>query len=159
MDFRDVLRVVLWLAPLTFLSLIQKIGRCGRDWSRLAEAILFVTNASYKRYYIELDILERDALEDAEAGDADELVEGELFDREAAVGAEEEAELAEQEAGMPLPRKRSRKKAFQTVMEARDRKFLIEYIVTTECRRIPWNKFFGNDEKSKYIRCLDPTIY
>ncbi|KAJ6464564.1 hypothetical protein C8R45DRAFT_790286, partial [Mycena sanguinolenta] len=32
-------------------------------------------------------------------------------------------------------------------LEARDRRYLLEYIVTKGCRRIPWNKFFGNDSK------------
>ncbi|KAJ7711659.1 hypothetical protein B0H16DRAFT_1267998, partial [Mycena metata] len=38
-------------------------------------------------------------------------------------------------------------KKAMSAMEARDRRFLLEYIVTTGCRRIPWNKFFGNASK------------
>lgn len=56
MDFRGVKRVILWMEPRTFNSLIQKIGRCVRIFSELGEAIVFITKAALKRFTIEFDI-------------------------------------------------------------------------------------------------------
>ncbi|KAJ7772144.1 P-loop containing nucleoside triphosphate hydrolase protein [Mycena maculata] len=126
MDFKRIMRVILWLSPQSFLSLVQKIGQCGRAAELLGEAILYITSASYMQYEIELDIL-KEQLEDEDEDtgvlpdqEPETLVEGKQMDREAAI--EEEEEL-------------------------RDRRYLLEYIVTKRCRRIPWNKFFGNDNK------------
>ncbi|KAJ7576749.1 P-loop containing nucleoside triphosphate hydrolase protein [Mycena floridula] len=55
MNFRFVRCVILWLSPRTFLSLIQKIGRCVRNMTELGEVIVFITRASLKQYVIELD--------------------------------------------------------------------------------------------------------
>ncbi|KAF9073234.1 P-loop containing nucleoside triphosphate hydrolase protein [Rhodocollybia butyracea] len=50
MDFLGIMRVILWHEPLTFLSLIQKLGRGVRRLSDLGEAILFITKASYAKH-------------------------------------------------------------------------------------------------------------
>ncbi|KAJ7481893.1 hypothetical protein FB451DRAFT_1029987 [Mycena latifolia] len=75
------------------------------------------------------------------------------MDRDAVV---EEEELEQATA----PRRKPRKT--MSVVEARDRRYLLEYIVTEGCRRIPWNKFFGNSSKLKLpypappgARCCD----
>ncbi|KAF7348140.1 p-loop containing nucleoside triphosphate hydrolase protein [Mycena sanguinolenta] len=142
-NFMRVLRVILWLCPRSFLSLVQKIGRCARAAELLGEAILYITNAAYMQYKIELDILKGDLSDNNEEDDGaseqqDPAVEGERMDRDAAVENDE----TEQEKA-PRPKG---KKAL-TVLQARDRRYLLEYIVTTGCRRIPWNKFFGNNSK------------
>ena len=126
---------------------MQKIGRCARAAELLGEAILYVTNAAYMQYQIELDVLKGDLSdndeEDDEAAEQPEpVVEGEQMDRDAAVEQDE----PEQGKG---PRKKAKKA--MTVLEARDRRYLLEYIVTKGCRRIPWNKFFGNDSKRNFI--------
>ncbi|KAF8125885.1 hypothetical protein K438DRAFT_1742298, partial [Mycena galopus ATCC 62051] len=36
-----------------------------------------------------------------------------------------------------------------SALERRDLRYLLEYIVTEGCRRIPWNKFFGNKDKTR----------
>ncbi|KAJ7106926.1 hypothetical protein C8R44DRAFT_637663 [Mycena epipterygia] len=61
------------------------------------------------------------------------------MDRDAAVEAHDDT------VQQAAPKRKSKKA--MSAMEARDRRFLLEYIVTTHCRRIPWNKFFGNDSK------------
>ncbi|KAJ7677229.1 P-loop containing nucleoside triphosphate hydrolase protein [Mycena rosella] len=143
MDFKGIMRVILWLCPRSFLSLVQKIGRCGRLAELLGEAILYITSAAYIRYEIELEILKGDAAEDEEDEESSEqpaLVEDEeQMDREAAVEPNDESE-------MQLAPKRKSRKAM-SVLEARDCCYLLEYMVTKGCRRIPWNKFFGNDSK------------
>ncbi|KAJ7688875.1 P-loop containing nucleoside triphosphate hydrolase protein [Mycena rosella] len=98
MDFNRIMRVILWLSPKSFLSLVQRIGRCGRAAELLGEAILYVTSAVYMAYEIELEILKGD-LSDAEEDDTDGSVEppdapaeGEQVDRDAAVEVEEEVD-------------------------------------------------------------------
>jgi superfamily II DNA/RNA helicase len=146
MDFRRIMRIVLWHVPLSFLSLIQKIGRCVRAAELLGEAILYITGAAYIRYEIELEILKDGAADDTDLDDTpqqpEQVVDGEQMDRDAAV------ETQEEEAEQLVAPKRKSKKAM-SAMEARDRRFLLEYIVTKGCCRIPWNKFFGNDSKRK----------
>ncbi|KAJ7780588.1 hypothetical protein DFH07DRAFT_729343 [Mycena maculata] len=61
------------------------------------------------------------------------------MDRDAAVEANDDTDPT------PAPKRKSKKA--MSAMEVRDRRFLLEYIVTTGCRRIPWNKFFGNASK------------
>ncbi|KAJ7508063.1 P-loop containing nucleoside triphosphate hydrolase protein [Mycena galericulata] len=144
MDFQRIMRVILWHSPLSFLSLVQKIGRCVRLAELLGEAILYITGSAFIRYEIELDILKDDIAEDGTDADdlelpVEQLADGEQMDRDAAVETHDEME----EQAVP---KRKRKKVM-SAMEARDRRFLLEYIVTKACRRLPWNKFFGNDSK------------
>lgn len=150
MDFQRIMRVIIWHAPLSFLSLVQKIGRCVRLAELLGEAILYVTGAAFIRYEIELEILKDGAEDDMDADEGPEqpeqLVDGEQMDRDAAVETQEETEQH------VAPKRKSKK--VMSVMEARDRRFLLEYIVTKGCRRLPWNKFFGNDSKCKSSLCI-----
>jgi superfamily II DNA/RNA helicase len=121
---------------------VQKIGRTGRSAELLGEAILYITSAAYIQYEVELDVLKGDTMDDDDDDPPPEQnprVEGEQMDREAVVQAYEDEEQRN------VPKKKSKK--FMSAMEARDRRYLLEYIVTTECRRIPWNKFFGNASK------------
>ncbi|KAK7027517.1 DEAD (Asp-Glu-Ala-Asp) box polypeptide 59 [Paramarasmius palmivorus] len=55
MDFCNVKRVVLWHAPRSFLSLVQKVGRCVCNAAELGKAILFVTKNAYAHHLAELD--------------------------------------------------------------------------------------------------------
>ncbi|KAJ6609738.1 P-loop containing nucleoside triphosphate hydrolase protein [Mycena sp. CBHHK59/15] len=144
MDFRHIMRIILWLSPRSFLSLVQKIGRCVRLADLLGEAILYITSSAFMRYEIELDILKSDTADDDTDADSPpeppvELTDGEQMDRDAAVEANDDTE--------PHAALKRKSKKAMSAMEARDRRFLLEYIVTTRCRRIPWNKFFGNDSK------------
>jgi hypothetical protein len=109
----------------------------------LGEAVLYITSSTYMRYEIELEILKSDIADDADDEDTLELpldpVKGEQMDRDAAVDADDEADPK------VAPKRKSKKT--MSAMEARDRLFLLEYVVTSGCRRIPWNKFFGNNSK------------
>ncbi|KAJ7107392.1 P-loop containing nucleoside triphosphate hydrolase protein [Mycena epipterygia] len=143
MDFQRIMRIILWHCPRSFLSLVQKIGRCVRLAELLGEAILYITGAAFIHYEIELDILKSDAADDMDDDEVPQptaqLAEGEQMDRDAAVEAHDDT------VQQAAPKRKSKKA--MSAMEARDRRFLLEYIVTTHCRRIPWNKFFGNDSK------------
>ncbi len=68
MNFPRVRRVILWDVPRTFLSLVQKIGRCARDFRQLGEAILFLTKAKYNQHCLQYE---------ADGGDDDEEEDGE----------------------------------------------------------------------------------
>lgn len=155
MDFQRIMRVLLWLVPRSFLSLVQKIGRCVQSEELFGEAILYITSSAFMRYEIELDILKSDMADDADGDGAleppEQLADGEQMDRDAAAEANDDTELK------AAPKRKSKKA--MSAMEARDRRFLLEYIVTTGCRRIPWNKFFGNDLKreSSLLFCLTLT--
>ncbi|KAJ7166272.1 P-loop containing nucleoside triphosphate hydrolase protein [Mycena filopes] len=145
MDFRHIMRIILWLCPRSFLSLVQKLGRCGRAAELLGEGILYITSAAYMQYAIELDILKGDLSDDEEDDEGpseqpDVPADGEQMDRDAVI------EQEDPEPPAKAPRRKVKKKTM-SVLEARDRRYLLEYIVTKQCRRIPWNKFFGNSSK------------
>ncbi|KAJ7448404.1 P-loop containing nucleoside triphosphate hydrolase protein [Mycena latifolia] len=153
MDFRAILRVILWMKPRTFLSLIQKIGRCVRDHTKRGLAVLYITKAMYKQAVVELDILRREEEEDSSESesDSDEDEEGAQGDRDAAAAAQDTSDDEDTE---PVPKRRKRngkKHVRMSPLERRDRRYLLEYIVTDGCRRIPWNKFFGNKEKNQLV--------
>ncbi|KAK7030656.1 p-loop containing nucleoside triphosphate hydrolase protein [Favolaschia claudopus] len=152
MDFRAILRIILWMRPRTFLSLVQKIGRCVRDHSKRGVAVLYITKAMYTRCCIELDKMRRedDESSESEAEEEPEDAEGDdeqQEDRDVAVAAEESE--SDDEEVVPAPKRRKFAQKKLSPLERRDLRYLLEYIVTEECRRIPWNKFFGNKEKKK----------
>lgn len=56
-------------------------------------------------------------------------------------------------------RRQVKRKKILTRIEARDRWYLLWFILTTKCRRIPWNKFYNNANKRKlfghlFFQCL-----
>ncbi|KAJ6607229.1 P-loop containing nucleoside triphosphate hydrolase protein [Mycena sp. CBHHK59/15] len=154
MDFRTILRVILWMRPRTFLSLIQKIGRCVRDHSRRGHSVLYITKAMYTRCCIELDIMCREDEDNSSESDSDSEEGGEdgaQADRDAAAAVQD---ASDEEEAQPVKRRKFSKKVMSP-LERRDRRYLLEYIVTKECRRIPWNRFFGNKDK-KSLEFLVP---
>ncbi|KAJ3925100.1 MAG: P-loop containing nucleoside triphosphate hydrolase protein [Lentinula lateritia] len=72
MDFQGIKRVILWIEPCTFNSLVQKIGRCVRIFSELGEAIVFITKASLKRFFIEFNLDSVDGVNDSDGAPAGE---------------------------------------------------------------------------------------
>ena len=142
MDFRSIVRVVLWHEPLSFLSLIQKIGRCVRQLHDIGEAILFITKAAYRKHLVVVEA-ERESDDDEEAGESTDGIE---IDRIAAIDREEA------EAAVP---QRGRKKKAQSALQARDQMFLSLFIATSKCRREPWDEFFSNQGKSKWLELND----
>ncbi|KAJ7444642.1 P-loop containing nucleoside triphosphate hydrolase protein [Mycena galericulata] len=150
MDFRVIERVLLWMKPRTFLSLIQKIGRCVRDHGKRGHAVLYITKAMYTRCCIELDIMRREEKNpsDSEQSDSEsEDEEGAQADRDAAAAEQDDSEDGD---AAPAPKRRRRgKHVHMSPLERRDKRYLLEYIVTEGCRRVPWNKFFGNKDKKR----------
>lgn len=150
-----------------------------RIFSELGEAIVFITKSSLKRFSVEFELqsVERMESEGIEGAAAPEWDEGEYNDAEASDGPstdeeEEEKQDEEQEedldaesvedvADVPTKedvvepsRKRRRvvkQKKGLTRIEARDRWFLLWYLTTTGCRRIPWNVFFKNSSKGIFL--------
>ncbi|KAJ6475103.1 P-loop containing nucleoside triphosphate hydrolase protein [Mycena vitilis] len=147
-DFRTIMRVFLWMKPRTFLSLVQKLGRCVRDLTQRGEGVLFITKAMYTRCCAELEMMraEQEAAEERPATSEDENNEGEPADRDAALDSSDD-----EEEGPPVPVKRRHKgkgkrKALSPA-EWRDMLFLLEYITTEKCRKVVWDEFFGNRYK------------
>ncbi|KAJ7640520.1 P-loop containing nucleoside triphosphate hydrolase protein [Mycena rosella] len=146
MDFRVILRVILWMRPRTFLSLIQKIDRCVRDHSERGEAVLYITKAMYARCCVELDIMRREEEDDSSESESEaEEEDGGQADRDAAATVQDASEEEEE----PPAKRRKRSKHTMSALERRDRRYLLEYIVTQGCRRVPWDKFFGNKYKKR----------
>ncbi|KAJ6595365.1 hypothetical protein B0H10DRAFT_2197355 [Mycena sp. CBHHK59/15] len=96
MDFKRIMHIILWLCPRSFLSLVQKIGRCGRLAELLGEAILYITSAAYMCHEINVEILQNAALDDVDddenSSEQQAVGDGEQMDRDAAVEANDEVE-------------------------------------------------------------------
>lgn len=123
MDFRNLVRVILWMAPRTFCSLVQKAGRCARDFAKLGEVIAIVS-----KQYLGSNAVGTDDV-------PDEL---------AQTRAERDGEFAE-----PSTKKgkvKGKAKA-QPPLALHDGAHLREFLCTTECRRKVWNRYFENHKK------------
>lgn len=157
MDFRLVKRVFLWGEPRTFLSLIQKIGRCVRDFRELGEATLYITKAAYNQHCLEYEAEGGDDSGDPEEEQSDEEDDDMVprpdlhhINREAAIEDDEDEDttpVVPQKRAAPAQGGRGRKRQAKNLIETRDRKFLSAFIATAACRRIPWNVFFANKDK------------
>lgn len=143
MDFQAIMRVILWMMARTFLSHVQKIGRCVRDPAQRGQAVLYITKAMYTRCCVELELLETEKDKDgSEASDDEEQDIEQPPDRETAMerDAESSEESDEEVLVAPAKRRRKGKAKKASPMELRDRRYYLQYITTTSCRRIPWNK-------------------
>ncbi|KAJ7235274.1 P-loop containing nucleoside triphosphate hydrolase protein [Mycena haematopus] len=155
MDFQTILRVLLWMKPRSFLSLVQKIGRCVRDWRLRGEAVLYITKAMYTRCCVELEILKADKAAAVEADSAaasdDEETPEEQPDRDEALDLQDTSDDEEDAPAIPAKRRRKAKgkRKVLSPMEERDQCYFLEYITTTGCRRLVWNKYFGNQNKKR----------
>ncbi|KAJ6613186.1 P-loop containing nucleoside triphosphate hydrolase protein [Mycena sp. CBHHK59/15] len=153
MDFRTIMRVFLWMKPRTFLSLVQKIGRCVRDPNQRGEAVLFITKTMYTRCCAELEILraEQEAAQEGSVASEDEGEEEEPTDRDATLALQDESDDDDETPTAPVKRRRKGKGKQKplTAMELRDKRYFLEYITTDKCRRLVWNKFFGNKDKER----------
>ncbi|KAJ3757096.1 P-loop containing nucleoside triphosphate hydrolase protein [Lentinula raphanica] len=143
MDFRKVKRVILWTSPRTFNSLIQKIGRCVRVFEELGEAVVYITKSAYKKFATEYELGQQ--LEDKEDRDMNQAGE-EDSDED---GSDDNSESSKRRCPTMPRRRLVKRRKFQTLIESRDRWFLAWFLVTEGCRRVPWNKFYGNESKMK----------
>ncbi|KAF9064358.1 P-loop containing nucleoside triphosphate hydrolase protein [Rhodocollybia butyracea] len=114
MDFLGIKCVILWHEPLTFLSLVQKIGRGVRQLSDLGEAILFLTKASYTKHLTALES-ERDEEEDGNGQGSLNITAETGVDRIAVI---------DQEDLEPDTVQHGKKKQAQSALEACDRNCL-----------------------------------
>ncbi|KAJ7022999.1 P-loop containing nucleoside triphosphate hydrolase protein [Mycena alexandri] len=155
MDFQTIMRVLMWMKPRSFLSLVQKIGRCVRDRRLRGEAALYITKAMYTRCCAELEILrtEKEAAgkDDSAAGSDDEENLEEPPDRDLALALQNLSDEEEEAAAPPVKRRRKGKGKPKNLspMEERDQRYFMEYITTTKCRRLVWNSYFGNQRKKR----------
>ncbi|KAJ3816872.1 P-loop containing nucleoside triphosphate hydrolase protein, partial [Lentinula raphanica] len=155
MDFPSIRRVALWHEPLSFLSLIQKIGRCARQPVEVGEAILYITKVSYAKHLTVLEAeREEQGQEDTEEQDTENAqtsYEG-LVDRIA---------IMDQEDSEPDKVQRRKMNRARSALEAWDHKHLSLFIATSGCRRVPWDEFFDNGAKLPFFirsddaRCCD----
>ncbi|THU77688.1 hypothetical protein K435DRAFT_905372 [Dendrothele bispora CBS 962.96] len=150
MDFRDVKRVVLWHEPRTFLSLVQKIGRCVRNGADIGEAVIFITKTSYKQHVLDFDVNEETVSSETTANILESALEDEdtnnaPVDRVDAIDVDEATDTID-ESSKPKSRRGKRKNAV-SALEARDRRYLSYFIATNRCRREPWDEFFNNKNK------------
>lgn len=165
------------MEPRTFNSLVQKIGRCVRNFLELGEAIIFITKSSFKACCAQFDVGEGEKSTPEEGGlsGANEVREPQLPDQSADYSEDEDEDEGDSEdadegtgegegedidvdvveplhaavEGDSAPSKRLRKprRKVLTRIEARDRWFLQWFLTTEECRRIPWDVFFMNKHK------------
>ncbi|KAJ6450909.1 P-loop containing nucleoside triphosphate hydrolase protein [Mycena sanguinolenta] len=155
-DFPHIKRVVFYREHKTFLSYVQKAGRCVRLMSEDGEVIMFITRAAHAQHLVNLEAEGEDGDEDGDSAlgfDVSDAVEGEQMDRDAAV---EEPDDAEQEA-VPV----NGSLLAQTYSKL-DRLHLSRFIVTSQCRWKVWNSYFENARKKPFFpprisgaRCCD----
>ncbi|KAF7302211.1 p-loop containing nucleoside triphosphate hydrolase protein [Mycena indigotica] len=152
-------RVILWMKPRTFLSTVQKIGRCARDFTKRGEAVLYITKNMRTRCYAESESLRED-VETGNEGSEGSEDEGEEVghDRELALEEmdQQEGENTEERVDRPSFQQRVSKKKKQSEIQLRDERFLLKFIVTEACRRRVWDRFFGNESKATLAHSCPP---
>ncbi|KAF7343679.1 p-loop containing nucleoside triphosphate hydrolase protein [Mycena sanguinolenta] len=151
MDFPHIKRVVFYREPKTFLSDVQKAGRCVRLINERGEVILFITRAAYAQHLANVEAEgENDSDEDGgPALEVPEVVEGEQMDRDAAV--EEPDDGNHDIAPGPAQPHRFKRVAPLSAFEVQDRLHLSRFIVTSQCRWKVWNSYFENDKKKPFF--------
>jgi hypothetical protein len=129
------------------LDAVCRIGVC--------EAVLYITKAMYMHCCVELEILktEKEAAEkeDPVAGSNEEENPEEPPNRDHALALQDTSDKKEEAAAAPVKRqhKGKGKPKILSPMEEHDQQYFLEYITTTKCRRIMWNKYFGNQSRSE----------
>ncbi|KAJ6483350.1 P-loop containing nucleoside triphosphate hydrolase protein [Mycena sanguinolenta] len=150
MDFPHIKRVVFHREPKTFLSDVQKAGRCVRQIAEMGEVILFFTRAAYAQHLANVEAEGEDSDEDGDpALDAPEVAEGEQMDHDAAV---EEPDDSDHDIvpGTAQPRRFKRNTPL-SAFEVQDQLHLSRFIVTSQCRWKVWNSYFENDKKKRFF--------
>lgn len=115
-------------------SLTQKIGRIR---ALLGEAVIYVTKAFCTKHANNVNPTPEPGSPPQDGG----------VNAEADIQAAREQARDLQEQADEDSQKAAGQSAVALTLEARDAEFLIRFILTTECRRLVWNEFFGNDKK------------
>ena len=161
---RNIARVILWGLPPTFCSLVQRAGRAGRDLSTQGEAILIVPPGVLKNGSMV------DSPEDVVASVENAAVGQEALNREpdepdlinVAESLDEEgirlrgvnASESEDEGIVANSMKKRVKKKKRKDTHIREVRALYDFACTKGRRHIPWDKFFENSKKCKYLARL-----
>lgn len=158
---RNISRVVLQGLPPTFCALVQRAGRSGRDLTNLGEAILIVPKSVLKDGVTvpEVDDEVANSAVDSEAINR-EIEDAEItsiviqeLDHEGVQIAPADSSESEEES------KNKWKKIYSKDSNINEARALSEYATTKGCRRIVWDKFFGNSQKCMfYLIILTTTI-
>ncbi|KAJ7195842.1 P-loop containing nucleoside triphosphate hydrolase protein [Mycena pura] len=163
-DMRNIERVVLWKMPPSFCALAQRSGRAARDFEKLGEAILFVTAKVLKDGIAEeqarlarvdaavphdqpqavdpTDVAQAEGL-DVVGGQAVLIAEGGARVEQGTEGENADAETPDATA----VKKKKRKAARESFVDALEAKFLSRFACTTACRRLVWDEYFQNADK------------
>jgi hypothetical protein len=155
------------MLPDTFLSVVQKIGRCVRNMSELGEAIIYITHSALRQANVELAVTgnasdtEDDNDEEVEVDTEDVVEEPPPIDRVAAIDVGDEDDG--QESVQKQPKRGTRRKTkSRNALQQQDHIHLLRFVATERCRWIPWNEFFDNNNKRPVLfsrpnggRCCD----
>lgn len=155
---RNIKRVVLWEMPPSFCALVQRAGRAARDFTTLGEAILIVPGAVITKGISESEVEEAidavldDTQTEAENRGEDELValetNGVQLVDEGGVRIAQDSEDEDEPAPQKEDKKRKRTRTKKD-FNSREAKYLSLFASTSRCRRLIWDKFFGNKGKRK----------
>ncbi len=137
-------------------SLAQKIGRCQ---GLVGEAIVYETEAFYNKHYVPDDDAEP---EDNSDSDADEHSgNGDLLPEDLDMDQDQEEDRArlldevtdceeDMTPNVVISQRKRKPQKTLSPMAARDRQFLLRFIVTERCCRIVWNDFFDNSTERRF---------
>ncbi|KAF7373969.1 p-loop containing nucleoside triphosphate hydrolase protein [Mycena sanguinolenta] len=151
-NFPHIKRVIFYREPKTFLSYVQKAGRCVRLMSENGEVILFITRAAYAQHLANLEAEGEDGDDDSDPAlgpDVPEVVEGEQMDRDAAVEEPDDGEHENVPAA--TQQRRFKRGTALSAFEVQDRLHLSRFIVTSQCRWKIWNGYFENEKKKSHF--------
>jgi superfamily II DNA helicase RecQ len=167
---RNIVCVVLWKLPPSFCALAQRSGRAVRDFTKLGEAILFVSAKVLKDGLAaeEARVAREEAADPNNQEGEDpvpELDEGvDVVASQAVVVAEggTRVEQNSEEEGVDpavaeAKTKKKRRPARQSAADALEAHFLSTFACTQQCRRLVWNEYFKNNTKREFyfLQLLD----
>ncbi|KAJ7198190.1 P-loop containing nucleoside triphosphate hydrolase protein [Mycena pura] len=174
-DMRNIERVVLWKMPPSFCALAQRSGRAARDFEKLGEAILFVTAKVLKDGIAEeqarlarvdaavphdqpqavdpTDVAQAEGL-DVVGGQAVLIAEGGARVEQGTEGENADAETPDATA----VKKKKRKAARESFVDALEAKFLSRFACTTACRRLVGTNIFKTRTNFYRTASLDVVL-
>lgn len=166
--------MIIWGLQQTFCALVQRIGRAGRNVEADAKAILIVNPKTADGKLTEdavckavtIAAIEGEALdcpiEETEVNQAIEELDGEGV-RIAAIDVSDDSDKEDIPQVQTGSKRKRAKTGRGTDIHINETRVLLEYFLTKMCQRRVWNKFFGNEHKSKFynfsmLRLLTPVV-
>lgn len=121
-----------------------------RDFAELGECIIYVTEAYVLKYEA---MLKENGLDETNLSeDSGQSGVGQLLDDGMATGEGNVRVENLSDEAVVASRGKGKKTKYKGPLADRDARFLIWYIITKRCRRIPWDIFFENARKGKIIQ-------